>query len=391
MKDEFLATLSHELRTPLSAILGWSQLLRRDDGNALDLRQGLETIERNARAQVQLIEDLLDMSRIVAGQLRLDVQPVPLSEVIESAIQTVAPAAAARSIRLEKVLDPRAGPVSGDPARLQQVVWNLLANAIKFTPKGGKAQVTLACVNSHVELSVADTGEGIAPEFLPYVFDRFRQGDGTTTRRHGGLGLGLSIVKSLVEMHGGSVRAMSPGVGLGATFTVLLPVAATHPPAAAGEPRLHPRAHRAVEVDPAGAAVTSLDGLRVLVVDDEADARVLIRRVLEGCGALVSDVASAIEGLAEMGAFRPDVLVSDIGMPEVDGYEFIARVRALGEGGGGKIPAVALTAFARSEDRTRALLAGYLVHVSKPVEPSELIATVASVAGRTGYGPRGNA
>jgi CheY-like chemotaxis protein/two-component sensor histidine kinase len=390
MKDEFLATLSHELRTPLNAILGWAQLLRRSDGDAQEHRHGLDIIERNARAQTQLIEDLLDMSRIVAGQLRLDVQPVQLSDVIEAAIQTVAPAATARSIRIEKVLDPRAGPVRGDPARLQQVVWNLLANAIKFTPKGGKAQVTLERVNSHVELSVTDNGEGIAAEFLPHVFDRFRQGDGTTTRRHGGLGLGLSIAKCLIEMHGGSIRAKSPGVSLGATFTVILPLSAAHPYADDRGPRLHPRGYQAIGTEEAAPA-TTLDGLRVLIVDDEEDARFLIRRVLEGCGALVSDVASASEGLVAMGVFRPDVLVSDIGMPDVDGYEFIARVRALGETGGGKIPAVALTAFARSEDRTRALLAGYLVHVSKPVEPSELIATVASAAGRTGNGPRGNA
>jgi PAS domain S-box-containing protein len=394
MKDEFLATLSHELRTPLNAILGWAQLLRRganDPAHADDLAQGLETIERNARAQTQLIEDLLDMSRVVAGKLRLDTRPVDLPDVVDAAIATVAPAADAKGIRIDKVLDPRAGPVSGDPARLQQAVWNLLSNAIKFTPKGGRVQVMLARVNSHVEVTFADTGEGIDADFLPYVFDRFRQADGSTTRRFSGLGLGLSIVKNLIEMHGGSVRAASPGPGRGSTFTLELPVTVVH---RADDEREyadgdHGGGDGAGNGDGRDAAhyvaSASLAGLNVLVVDDEPDARLLITRVLRDCGATVVEAGGAGEGLRALGAFRPDVIVSDIGMPEVDGYEFITRVRARGDGAAGaRAPAIALTAFARSEDRTRALLAGYLVHVAKPVEPAELVATVAAVAGRTG-------
>lgn len=379
LKDEFLATVSHELRTPLNAILGWAQYLNRDEVAADEVRQGLDTIVRNSRLQAQLIEDLLDMSRIISGKLRLDVQHVDLSAVIEAALETVTPAAAAKSIRVERVLDPRAGPVRGDSARLQQVVWNLLSNAIKFTPKGGKVQVILARVNSHVEIRVADTGQGIGAEFLPYVFERFRQADGSTTRRHGGLGLGLSIVKSLVELHGGTVGCASEGEGHGATFTVSLPLAVTH---ARDEDagREHPTA-------PAGRAYhadgITLAGIRALIVDDEPDALVLVKRVLERAGAEVVAAGSAAEAIAalEQGA---DVIISDIGMPELDGYEFLKRVRTVESERGTKTPAIALTAFARSTDRTRALLAGYLLHVAKPVEPSELVAAVASAVGRTG-------
>lgn len=379
LKDEFLATVSHELRTPLNAILGWAQYLNREEVPSDEVRQGLETIVRNSRLQAQLIEDLLDMSRIISGKLRLDVQHVDLPAVIEAALETVTPAAAARSIRVERVLDPRAGPVRGDAARLQQVVWNLLSNAIKFTPRGGKVQVVLARVNSHVEIRVADTGQGIAAEFLPFVFERFRQADGSTTRRHGGLGLGLSIVKSLVELHGGTVSCASAGEGQGAAFTVYLPLAVTHADPS-DEDREHPTAPAA---RPFHADAASLAGIKALIVDDEPDALVLVQRVLERAGAQVVAVASAAEAIAalERGA---DVIISDIGMPELDGYEFLKRVRTVESERGIKTPAIALTAFARSTDRTRALLAGYLLHVAKPVEPSELVAAVASAVGRTG-------
>ncbi len=378
LKDEFLATVSHELRTPLNAILGYAQLLRRK-AEEPDLARGLEVIERNARVQAGIIDDLLDMSRIVSGKLRLDVQAVDLTQVIEAAVQTVSPAAQAREIRLAKTLDPLAGPVSGDPARLQQVVWNLLANAVKFTPKGGRVQVVLSRVNSHVEIAVSDTGRGIAPEFLPYVFDKFRQSDATAARAHGGLGLGLAIVKSLVEMHGGSVRAHSPGEGAGATFVVELPRSAAHPP---GE---HDREHPTAGAAGSAAALPrhlDLAGVTVLAVDDEHDSRALVQRILEEHGARVLPAASAAEALDILSREPVDLLLSDIGMPEIDGYELMRRVRALGPQSGGDVPAAALTAFARSEDRTRALIAGYQSHIAKPVEPIELAAAVASLARR---------
>jgi PAS domain S-box-containing protein len=378
MKDEFLATLSHELRTPLSAILGWANVLRMKGVEDPDVRKALDTIERNARTQTQLIEDLLDMSRITSGKLRLDVQALQPVSLVEAAVESVRPAACAKGIRLERVLDPLAGPVMGDPARLQQVVWNLLNNAIKFTPKGGKVHVSLARVNSHIEICVADTGVGIEPEFLDHVFERFRQADASTTRQYGGLGLGLAIVKHLVELHGGTVQAHSEGEGRGSRFVVHLPLAAVH--ADDRERREHPRSAQGPALD---FRAVDLSGVKVLVVDDEPDARELLARVLGDCRATVLAAASAVEALKIVSAERPHVLVSDIGMPEVDGYELLRRVRALGEEGGGRIPAIALTAFARSEDRTRALQRGFQVHVAKPVEPAELAATVASVAGRT--------
>jgi CheY-like chemotaxis protein len=344
-----------------------------------ELHRGLEVIERNARMQTRLIEDLLDMSRITSGKMRLDTQPVEPASFIEAAMETVRPAAEAKGIRLTKILDPAAGPITGDPNRLQQIVWNLLTNAIKFTGKEGTVQVLLGRVNSHIEITVADTGVGIAPEFLPHVFDRFRQADSSRTRTARGLGLGLSIVRHLVEQHGGTVHVSSPGEGRGATFTVCLPLTVVHRDAEKGE-RIHPRGTRASASDFRPA---NLAGIRVLVVDDQVDARDLVKRVLEECGAEVLTVDAANEAVRAVELTRPDVLVSDIGMPEVDGYELLRRVRALGHAKGGRIPAIALTAFARSEDRTRALRAGFLVHVSKPVEASELVATVASVVGRT--------
>jgi PAS domain S-box-containing protein len=374
MKDEFLATLSHELRTPLNAILGYAQLLRSGVMGPSELDEAVEVIERNARAQTQIIEDLLDMSRIISGKVRLDVQGVSLVDVIESAIQTVTPAADAKGIRLQTILDPLAGPIAGDPGRLQQVFWNLLNNAIKFTPKGGRVQVILARVNSHVEVAVSDTGVGIKPEFLPYVFDRFRQADATTSRRFGGLGLGLAIVKSLVELHGGTVQATSPGEGRGATFVLSLPLSLLRPDAA------RPTAPTAGSTTTPEPFCSDLSGVSVLVVDDERDARELVRRLLTECQARALTAASADEAIEILRRERPDVLLSDVGMPGVDGYEFIRRVRALGAEQGGDVPAVALTAFARSEDRTRAVLAGYQMHLSKPVEPAELIAVIASLA-----------
>jgi PAS domain S-box-containing protein len=378
MKDQFLATVSHELRTPLTAIVGWSHLLQGNyDEN--DLKQGLATIERNARLQTRLIEDLLDMSRIISGKLRLDVQRLMPARIIEAAISSVRPAANAKGIDLQKVLDPGAGPVAADPGRLQQIVWNLLSNAIKFTPRGGKIQVMLGRVNSHIELTVADSGQGIPANFMPFLFNRFRQADATTTRKHGGLGIGLAIAKQLVDLHGGEIRAQSDGEGRGASFTVCLPLQAVQ-----GEidkiDSEQPLTSAAVAA--LNAVGDHLQGVTVLVVDDEADARDLIRRVLEAYKVEVLTAGSAAEALPILRSRKPDVLLSDIGMPEIDGYEFLRQVRLMSPENGGKIPAIALTAFARSEDRTRALMSGYQVHVSKPVEPSELLATVASVAGR---------
>ena len=379
LKDEFLATLSHELRTPLNAILGWARILSTGPVDAEDLREGLAAIDRNARVQVQIIEDLLDVSRIISGNFRLDVQRVNLIEVIEAAIAAVTPAAEAKGVRLKKILDPLAGPVSGDPARLQQVAWNLLSNAVKFTPKGGHVQVLLERVNSHVEVSVIDTGIGIHPDFLPHVFERFRQQDSSTTRRHGGLGLGLAIVKQLTELHGGSVRAKSPGEGQGATFVVSLPIQALHE---APPEKVRPKEQAAEDY---GCPTETLSGIRVLVVDDEEDARHLIRRILAECGAEVAVASSADEAMELVEGFRPDILLSDVGMPDRDGYDLIRQVR--GRVAAKALPAVALTAFARSEDRRRALLAGFQTHVAKPVDPAELVAVVASLVGRTGSQP----
>ena len=379
-KDEFLATLSHELRTPLNAILGWAQVLRRNTRDVDETtRQGIEVIERNTRLQAQLIEDLLDMSRITSGKMQLDVQTIMPSSFIESAIETVQPAADAKHIRLVKILDHSAGPISGDPGRLQQVLWNLLSNAIKFTPKDGRVQVLLERVNSHVEISVADTGMGIRPDFLPYVFDRFQQGDASTTRRHGGLGLGLSIVRHLVELHGGSVQVHSPGENQGATFVVHFPLAAMKP-LVLGAERVHPTA---VPTPLKDFEMPNLRQVRVLVVDDEPDARDLVSHVLTSCGAIVTAASAALHALARLEQETFDVIVSDIGMPDIDGYEFLRRARLIMQKADRRIPAIALTAFARSEDRTKALQTGFLVHVSKPVEPSELAATVASVTDRT--------
>ncbi len=381
MKDEFLATLSHELRTPMNAILGWSQIIGKSPRNQSLVAQGIEVIERNSRIQAQIIDDLLDMSRIISGKVRLDVQRLDLAAVVSNAVETSLPTAEAKSIRLISVIDPLAGvAVSGDPNRLQQILWNLIHNAIKFTPKGGRVQVLLERVNSHVEISVIDNGEGIRPDFLPHVFDRFRQEDASTTRKHGGLGLGLSIVKQLTELHGGSVRVKSGGVGQGATFTVALPLTPLHPHPQEDPERRHPRTERA---HPAAAdPCVEIAGLRALVVDDEPDARALVKRLLEDCGATAETAGSAREAIELLGREPFDVMVSDVGMPGEDGYQLIRQVRQLEKNAA--IPAIALTAYARSEDRVKAVSAGFLMHLSKPVEPAELIAMVAAATGGTG-------
>jgi PAS domain S-box-containing protein len=377
-KEDFLAVLSHELRTPLTAVYGWARMLRsgRLDGEAAS--RALDVIMRNADAQVRLIEDLLDVSRITSGKMRLDVRPVDLQGVIQAAIDAVRPAADAKEIRLQCVLDPRAVGMTGDPDRLQQVIWNLLMNAVKFTPKRGRVQVHLHRANSHVEIVVSDTGQGISEQQLPHLFERFHQTASASTRSHTGLGLGLALVRHLVELHGGKVTVQSPGEGQGATFTVELPVAIAH-----REQEREARVHPAARAVPINAVGPSLRGLRVLVVDNDRDSLDLVHAILVSSGAEVRACASASEGLMVLQQWRPDVLISDIEMPGEDGYTFIRKVRALDFTHGGKTPALALTAYGRVEDRLRTLSAGYGMHVSKPVDPAELAAVVASLAGRS--------
>jgi PAS domain S-box-containing protein len=376
-KDEFLATLSHELRTPLSAILAWTNLLRMGKLDADTSARALETIERNTKLQAQLIEDLLDVSRIITGKLRLQARPVQLAASVESAIDAVRPTADAKGVDMSCEMEGQVGPVSGDPDRLQQVLWNLLSNAVKFTPQGGRVDVGLRQVGPSAEITVRDTGEGITPEFLPYVFERFRQVDSTAARVHGGLGLGLAIARHLVELHGGSIRAQSPGVGQGATFSVRLPIMAAQARPSSGETPLHPAA-AGVFAD----GVLALEGKRVLVVDDEADARGYLTVALQQCGAEVVTAASAREALDTLQRRSPDVLVSDIGMPGEDGFALIEKVRALDPANGGRVPAVALTAYARHEDRRRVLMAGYDMHLAKPVDPYTLAEAVRRVLQR---------
>jgi signal transduction histidine kinase/ActR/RegA family two-component response regulator len=369
LKDEFVATLSHELRTPLNAIVGWASILRRDSRTDT-INQGVEVIERNAKLQAQMIEELLDMSRILSGKLLFQFEKTDVAAIIEAAVAAVRPTADSKGVVLATRLN-NCRSVNADPARLQQVAWNLLTNAIKFTPHAGRVEVALRESPGQVEISVSDNGQGIKPEFLPFVFDRFRQSDASTTRRHGGLGLGLSIVKSLVELHGGTVDAQSSGEAQGSTFFVRLPIAPLQGQGV--EQALPPQQ---LHDSPA------LTGLRILVVDDEADARTLARRVLEERGAQVVTVSSAAEAMATVNDGRlPSVIVSDIGMPDEDGYDLIKRMRAL-PGDAGRVPAIALTALARAEDRNRALSAGYQKHVSKPVDPAELVAVIASLVGR---------
>jgi PAS domain S-box-containing protein len=374
-KDAFLATISHELRTPLSPILAWSHMLRQGTLDAEKTARAVETIERSARSQAQLIEDLLDVSRIVAGKLRLDVRPVELAPVVQASVDVVRPAAEAKSIQIQVVLDPDAGRVSGDPERLQQVVWNLLSNAIKFTPKGGHVQVVLERVNSHVEIAVSDTGPGISPDFLPHVFERFQQGEQGPSRAHSGLGLGLAIVRHIVELHGGTVHAESPGIGQGTVFTLKLPLIVIARTAGEAE-RRHPLAG---EDEAKDHGYPQLNGLRVLLVDDEPDSNEVVRTLLASCGAEVRVAASAEQAREVLGRWRTDLLVSDVGMPGEDGYDLIASLRAQ-EGTQSQIPAVALTAYASREDKIRLLSAGFQAHVPKPLDAAELVTVVASIA-----------
>jgi PAS domain S-box-containing protein len=376
LKDDFLATLSHELRTPLNAILGYARMLRSGIVGPQRHARALEIVERNATALTQMVGDVLDVSRIVAGKIRLNVQPVDLSKIADEAIGSVRPAADAKGVRLQPVIDPQAGPISGDSDRLRQVLWNLLSNAVRFTPRGGRVQFVLQSVNSHVEIVVTDTGVGITPEFLPHVFERFRQADSRFSREHSGLGLGLAISHELVEMHGGTIEAFSDGPGKGATFRVTLPVLALQTPLSPErrqtrpEPVLPPR------------VPSALTGLRILVVDDDSDARELLQDVLEQAGAVVTTAEGGPAALRMMGESIPDVLLSDLGMPGMDGFDLLAAVKASPAEAVRGIPAIALTAYARSDDRTRSLTSGFLMHLSKPIDPGELVAAVASLGRR---------
>jgi len=374
-KDEFLATVSHELRTPLNAMLGWARMLTSGRLDAEKSQRGLQAIERNALAQAQLIEDLLDVSRIISGKIRLDLLEVAFPKVVEAAVEAIRPALEAKEIRFAQVIDPSASLVMGDPNRLQQVIWNLLSNAIKFTPKGGHVQLALTRVESHVELTVSDDGQGIDAEFLPFLFQRFHQAEGGSTRRQGGLGLGLAICRHLVELHGGTIEASSAGVGKGALLRVKLPLMSVRTTPTDPQ-RVRPTLDRHVTFE----CPPELDGLRVLVVDDQPDTRDLLSSVIGNCNAVVFAACSSEEGLALVQKEKPDVIISDVGMPGEDGYAFIRRVRELAPEAGGRTPAAALTAYARAEDRRLAMRAGFEMHVPKPVEPSELLSIIATLA-----------
>jgi len=375
LKDEFLTTLSHELRTPLTAILGWTRILRAPALDPSRFARCLDVIERNVNAQAKLIDDLLDISRISAAKLRLNTRPMAVVPVVEGVVEGLRPASEAKSIDVQITIDPSAGrsDVAGDPDRLQQVVWNLLSNAIKFTPAEGKIEILVERTNGHVKIRVSDTGKGISPDFLAHVFDRFRQADSSTTRSHGGLGIGLAIVRHIVEMHGGTVSAASPGPGLGATFVVSLPALETQG-----------LETRTPDADLAPAPPPDLTGLRVLMLDDEPDAREVVGEILKSAGAEVSLFASVEEALAGLDEAAPDVLVSDIAMPGGDGYEFLREARRRGVGSSRPVPAIALTAYVRREDRARALAEGFDRHVSKPIEPENFLRVLADVAGRDG-------
>jgi PAS domain S-box-containing protein len=377
IKDDFLASLSHELRTPLNAILGYARMLRSGIVAPEKRERAIETIERNATSLTQIVEDVLDISRIVSGKIRLNVQSVEFPEIVQSAVDAIMPAADAKGVRIETVLDPQAAPVSGDPERLQQVLWNLLSNAVKFTNRGGKVQVRLERVNSHLEVAVSDTGIGIAPEFLPHVFERFRQADSGIARERGGLGLGLSIARQLTEMHGGTIDVSSGGMNQGATFRLKIPLMIVHP---VGEDvsRVHPRSSASAR----RLATTDLSGVSVLAVDDESDALALVSQVLQAAGARVSTAASTADALTILDADVPDVVVADLGMPNVDGFQFIDRVRRHHSSRVRDVPAAALTAYARSEDRMKALRAGFQIHLAKPIDPAELVTTIAALAKR---------
>jgi len=405
-KDEFLATVSHELRTPLTSILGWARLLRSNEIDQPSFARGLDTIERNAKSQAKIIEDILDVSRIISGKLRIEVRALDLVPIIEMAVDAVRPAADAKAIQIKVSLDPAVGPLRGDPNRLQQVAWNLLSNAVKFTPNGGEIHVHLKHGDQGAQIVVADNGSGISPDFLPFVFDRFSQAEGHITRRHGGLGLGLAIVRHLVEMHGGTINVESPGEGQGATFTVELPFTSAdsldHDPVETHDPV---EAHDSVESRPekqaaeAGPGLVSeqpgtpaegcrnLDNLRIMVVDDDPDTLQVLAMALTQAGASVKACSSATEAFDTLGTWSADLLVSDLGMPGEDGYSLIRRVRALEPEMGRTVPAIALTAFASLADRARALSEGFQMHVSKPVEPVRLISAIAQLCNKSGFPP----
>jgi PAS domain S-box-containing protein len=385
LKDEFLASLSHELRTPLNAVLGYARMLRSGMVSPEKQTRAIETIERNATSLTQIVEDVLDISRIISGKIRLNVQPVDLPQIVQSAVDAMTPAADAKGVRLEAVLDPQASPVSGDRERLQQVLWNLISNAVKFTTRGGKVQVRLGCINSHIEVSVADTGIGIAPEFLPHVFERFRQADASIARERGGLGLGLSIARQLAEMHGGTIEAASGGLGKGATFTVKLPLMIVHPIRQPSE-GVQPPAAAGAQTIPTG----DLRDVHVLAVDDDPDAVTLVADLLQAAGARVSTASSADDALRVIEAEVPQVIVSDLGMPRVDGFQLIERIRGHRDPLVRHLPAAALTAYARSDDRVKALRAGFQIHLAKPIDPTELVTAVAALAKRFSREDAGN-
>jgi len=377
IKDEFLATVSHELRTPLNAILGWATLMTRAKADDATVTRAIEAIERNAKAQAQLIEDLLDVSRMISGKLRLNVKPIELISVIKAAVDAVHPAAEAKNLQLEMVFDAAADRILGDASRLQQVIWNLLSNAVKFTPSGGRVQIKLKRTDSHARIIVSDTGAGIPSEFLSHVFEPFRQADGTTTRGNAGLGLGLAIAHRLVEMHGGEISAASAGEGQGASFTVTIPIAT-----AQSAPARDSKAVKVSDSESIDAEMPNLFGLKILAIDDEADTRDMIRGVLEQLGANVMTAGSAREALEALPGWKPDVLVCDIGMPGEDGYALIRKVRELETEQDRNTPAIALTGYVRVEDRMRALAAGYQMFVPKPVEANELVATISNLVAR---------
>jgi signal transduction histidine kinase/ActR/RegA family two-component response regulator len=377
IKDEFLATLSHELRTPLNAVLGWARVLRKSAGLTAEVANGLTVIERNARSQAQIIGDLLDMSSIISGKVRVSMQPLEMEELIQATIETARPAAEAKAIRLLVTADARAGAMRGDASRLQQVLWNLLANAVKFTPQGGEVTVRLSGTPTHVSVEVGDNGEGIDPVFLPHIFDRFRQADASSARRHGGLGLGLSIVRQLVELHGGTVHAHSAGPGHGSTFRLEFPVLPQDFAAEDATGTWHSQELPAAPT--ADETQVNLAGVKVLVVDDEPDSRALLERLLLECHATVVTAASADEAMLLLAGDLPDLLVSDIGMPGTDGYAMLRRIRGLHDARAA-IPAVAVTAYVRREDQARAADAGFQAHLGKPVDPGELQVTVERLA-----------
>jgi CheY-like chemotaxis protein len=374
IKDEFLATVSHELRTPLTAIVGWSSMLRGKSLDSSSAARALETIERNAKAQNRIIEDLLDVSRIITGKLRLDAVPTEITPIVEMALEVIRPTAISKQITVSAKVDWDAGVIFGDPARVQQMLWNLLSNAVKFTPSEGQVDITLRLTETHAQIVIRDTGHGISSDFLPFIFDRFRQADGSITRSHGGLGLGLAIVRHLAEMHGGSVRAESEGLGKGATFILELPLVTT---------RLAGLNVGAISTStnsvPDLAQATRLTGADVLIIEDEADTRHLLKEILEQAGAIVRTGTSAAEARTQLAQREPDVLISDIGMPDEDGYSLIRSLRELRSGMGATVPAIAMTAYVSEEDRMRALRAGFQVHLAKPVNPVELIGVVSAL------------